>query len=157
MQKTKTLNVREVICSKSGYTLVETLLVLSIFLIIMVISIVTVPRYVEKREIESFLQQLSHDLHYAQALALHDQTLYRVNLNTSSDFYMITQNTKRVLTREFPEEVTFVRGSSTLNSVITAYANGSLSQTGTWIFRSKHYTYEFKTLLGEGRHYYHEQ
>ena len=157
MQKTKTLNVREVICSKSGYTLVETLLVLSIFLIIMVISIVTVPRYIEKREIESFLQQLSHDLHFAQALALHDQTLYRVNLNTSSDFYMITQNTKRVLTREFPEGVTFVRGSSTLNSVITAYANGSLSQTGTWIFRTKHYTYEFKTLLGEGRHYYHEQ
>ena len=138
----RAVNFRELIRSKSGFTLIEMLMVLSVFLIIMTISVVTVPRYVEKREIESFLQQLSHDLHYAQALALHDQTLYRVNLNTS---------------REFPEGVTFVRGSSTLNSVITAYANGSLSQTGTWIFRTKHYTYEFKTLLGEGRHYYHEQ
>ncbi len=153
----RAVNFRELIRSKSGFTLIEMLMVLSVFLIIMTISVVTVPRYVEKREIESFLQQLSHDLHYAQALALHDQTLYRVNLNTSSDFYMITQSTKRVLTREFPEGVAFVRGSSTLNSVITAYANGSLSQTGTWIFRTKHYTYEFKTLLGEGRHYYHEQ
>ena len=157
MKKMRILNIKEVIQSRSGYTLIEMLLVLSVFLMIMTISIVTVPRYVEKREIESFLQQLSHDLHYTQALALHDQSLYRVNVNTSSDFYMITQNTKRVLTREFPEGVTFARGSSTLNSAITAYANGSLSQTGTWIFRTKHYTYEFKTLLGEGRHYYHEQ
>ena len=149
--------MREVIRSKAGYTLIEMLLVLSVFLVIMAISIVMVPRYAEKREIESFLQQLSHDLHYAQALALHDQTLYRVNVNTSSDYYMIVQGTKRILTREFPDGVTFVRGSSTLNSVITAYANGALSQTGTWIFRTKHYTYEFKTLLGEGRHYYHEQ
>lgn len=149
--------MREVIRSKAGYTLIEMLLVLSVFLVIMAISIVMVPRYAEKREIESFLQQLSHDLHYAQALALHDQTLYRVNVNTSSDFYMIVQGTKRILTREFPDGVTFVRGSSTLNSAITAYANGALSQTGTWIFRTKHYTYEFKTLLGEGRHYYHEQ
>lgn len=152
-----TSNIRDIIRSKSGYTLIEMLMVLSVFLIIMAISIVIVPRHAEKREIESFLQQLSHDLHYAQALALHDQNLYRVIVNTSSDIYMITQSTKRVLTREFPDGVTFVRGSSTLNSTITAYSNGKLSHTGTWVFRTKHYTYEFKTLLGEGRHYYHEQ
>ena len=143
--------------SESGFTLIEMLLVLSILLIIMATTIVAVPRYLEKREIESFLQQLSHDVHYAQALAIQDQSFYRVTLNTSSDIYFISKYTKRVFTREFPEGVSFMRGNSTMDSSVTAYASGIFSDSGTWIFKTEHYTYAFKIYLGEGRHTYHEQ
>lgn len=153
----KRIDILQIIRSKAGFTLIEMLMVLFILFIILSVSIIAVPRYAEKREMENFLQQLSHDLHYAQVLALNDQIEYRLMVSTASDNYSITQYTKRILIRDIPEGIIFARGSSSMNSTITARVNGSLSSAGTWRFRTKHYTYEFKVLIGEGRHYYHEQ
>lgn len=148
---------RRLVLSKAGYTLIEMLLVLSILLIIIATSITAVPRYLEKREIESFLQQLSHDLHYAQTLAIHDQSYYQVSFSIEKNEYIISKYTKRILTRNLPEEVTFLPKRSSLNTNVTVYPSGLISNSGTWIFKTKRYTYEFKIYLGEGRHTYHEQ
>ena len=107
-----------------GFTLIEMLFVLSIFLIIISISAALIrPQYlmVEK---ERFYSQLKSDLLYAQQYAISRQQPVVVYLRPQENKYLISENLggNLIVEREFSKAIEF--GQGTLKPIFQFGNNG---------------------------------
>ena len=138
----------------NGFTLIEVLLVLSIFLIIVSVSVGAIFKNTEKREFENFLQQLSKDFHYAQAFAIsHGSNVYFV-MDQARREYRIQYDLRNILVKPIPSQISFQQG--VLDAKLTITSLGHVGSFGSWRFASENYKYAFMVLIGRGRHYYYE-
>lgn len=139
---------------QQGYTLVEALIVLAICIVIIAVSITTIPRYAEKREMVDFLEQLSRDIHYIQAYNNHREAYMMLLFDYVEKEYIVLYEGRRFFTREIPESIEFRRG--TLGDSVVFSPFGHTNRMGSWRFNTENYTYKFTILIGRGRHYYEE-
>jgi competence protein ComGD len=139
--------------SEQGFTLIESLLVLSIFLVISSITVFCIKPQYEKKEREAFLTQLEADLFYGQQYAISHQLEVTVNFSIDQHcYYMRTGfNTTPILMRTYSKAVTVSPGSLPLSFKFTP--SGTVSKFGTLIIQcgSKHFELTF--LIGKGRFY----
>lgn len=142
--------------SNKAFTLIEILIVLSVLLVLITISITTLPKYLEKREMESFLKQFSKDVHYTQSYAVNHQTITYFLVDVEKQTYAGVEGYSQILfTKRIPKNITISYGS--LLGKIYFSGIGNVSDSGSWYFRGKKLKYQFTVLLGRGRHYYNEQ
>lgn len=138
----------------NGFTLIEILLVLSIFLIIVSTSVGAISKNAEKREFESFLQQLSKDFHYAQAFAIsHGSSVYFI-IDQVRHEYRIQYHLNDILVKPIPRQISFQQG--VLDEKLFINNLGHVGSFGSWRFASENHKYAFMVLIGRGRHYYYE-
>ncbi len=129
---------------------------LSIFFIIVSVSVSAVSKNAEKKEIENFLEQLSSDFYYAQIFAISNG----LNANTSfvidraRSEYKVQSGIRTIFVRQIPSSISYQQGS--LDSKLTITQMGHVSAFGNWRFTTKNYKYAFVVLIGRGRHYYYE-
>ncbi len=135
--------------------MVEMLVVLSVFMLLISISITVIPEYKAKRELESFLNQFSKDFHFAQMYAINHQATVVFRVDFASGRYFVMKGIdEELLSKKIPGNINYLKGS--LDSRIYFTPVGTVSSFGAWLFESKRVRYTFTILIGSGRHYYRE-
>jgi competence protein ComGD len=136
---------------QAGFTLIEMLAVLSIFLVMAAVTAVFVrPQYL-MFEKEQFYSQLKGDLLYAQQYAISRQQPVVVYLRPKENRYFIVQrsNNQRIVERDIPSTVKI--GQGTLKNIFEFGHDGRIAQFGTIGFSVDGKNYEIHIQIGVGR------
>jgi competence protein ComGD len=139
-----------------GFTLIEILLVMLIFISISTITIAFSPRVIMKEHAPNFLRQLESDLYYIQQYAINHQQTINFKLDLTNKRYIASTPSGGVLVEQkIPSSVKIEYGSlNTFKLYITL--NGNFTQSGTWLVKEKGKEYYFYFLIGKGRFYFYE-
>lgn len=138
--------------NEKGFTLLETIFVLSIFLITITLSTLLLKPHNIQLEKHAFFSQLKADLLYAQQYALTNQQIVSVNFVISNHLYYIRkQNGEYLVRREYSDKITVSEGSQKL--FFRYHSNGNISSFGSIYFYIDSVRYQMTFQLGRGRFY----
>ncbi|MCM3566624.1 competence type IV pilus minor pilin ComGD [Neobacillus mesonae] len=143
--------------NQKGFTLAESLIVLSIFVVLASVTIFSLKPENNLLEDEAFLTQLQADLFYAQNYALSHQHEVLVVFSPSQYKYNFSERTaiQPFFERKYSKKYYITEGSLLLT--IKFMPNGNLNGFGTIFIRTKTKTYRLTFLIGRGRFYVTEQ
>jgi competence protein ComGD len=134
-----------------GFTLIETLLVLSI---VFIISSVTIFNFNPHKNIfidQLFISQLQSDLYFAQQYAISHQKEVTVHIDQVKNNYTLSVETKPILERVFTTEVVWEEASLLLT--FRFLRDGNINKIGVIYFTINQRKYKLTILLGKGRFY----
>ncbi len=138
--------------NEQGFTLLESLFVLSLFLLITSLSVFLIRPHNQQLEEQLFFSQLRSDLLYAQQYALTSQKSVNVNFISSNHFYYISkQNGAMLLKRKYSNMITVIEGSQMLN--FRFHSNGNISSIGSIFIYIEEEKFQMTFQLGRGRFY----
>jgi competence protein ComGD len=139
--------------TEHGFTLIESLFVLAIFLIIASVSAICFKPQVELMESKAFLDQFQADLFYGQQFAISHQRPVSVIIlpDQHSYYFRYSSTSPPFLSRYYPNTINLAPG--TLSLFFDFTPSGSVSKSGTIQLQcgSKHY--QLTVLIGKGRFY----
>ncbi|WP_144563131.1 competence type IV pilus minor pilin ComGD [Neobacillus bataviensis] len=142
---------------QKGFTLIESLLVLSMFMIISSITVFTLQPQHFVLEDEAFISQLRSDLLYTQQYAISHQ--YEVSIVVKPDqykYYIIGKaNRPPIVERNYSTNITITEGSIPL--YFKFLPDGKVNKFGSFFIQTKKKKYRVTLLIGEGRFYVTEQ
>jgi competence protein ComGD len=134
--------------SNKGYTLVETLLVLSTFLLIVTLSVQLLPTSIEKMKVKQFVKQIEGDLYYAQAYAMsHESSIFIYLHNEYYEMYSVKEGT--IFKKTVPSIIQFKDGTLGLN--IAFRSTGTAIASGVAYIHSEQERYKLTVYVGTGR------
>ncbi|WP_019154488.1 competence type IV pilus minor pilin ComGD [Robertmurraya massiliosenegalensis] len=138
---------------EQGFTMIEALFVLSMFLLMMSLSFLLLKPHYFQQERQSFIPQFKADLLYAQQYAITNQKVVRVNFMPSQYFYYIRkQNGEILIRRDYSNNVDVIPGSQ--KTTFYFYSNGNISTIGAlYFYIGDDDAYQFMFQLGRGRFY----
>jgi competence protein ComGD len=137
--------------NQKGFTLIESLIVLSIFLIISSITIFSIKPQYQIATYKSFISQLKADLYYGQQYAIANQTEVRVNFTENEHKYVIATGVKIIVERKHSPKITVSQG--TIPLIFKFTSNGNVDRFGTIFIRTPRQIYKLTLLIGKGRFY----
>ncbi|WP_338750071.1 competence type IV pilus minor pilin ComGD [Bacillus sp. FJAT-52991] len=143
--------------NQQGVSMIEMLMVLSIFLIILAAAIIPFPKMLDSMEKEKFIDQLQADLYLAQSHAISKQEIVNVQLLTTRDSYRMktmTAPSTVLVQRKFPDSIRHLDGSL---QEIWFLPNGNTNRFGTMLFKYKDGYIKVVFQIGKGRFYVEEQ
>ncbi|KPB05209.1 competence type IV pilus minor pilin ComGD [Bacillus sp. CHD6a] len=141
--------------TNGGYTLLESLLVISIVSVLLSVTVLTLNSTEESYISEQFNEQLSNDLLFAQQYALSSKKSVYIIFTPSENYYRIRQGTFQInelVVREYHSSIKI--DTRTMGQRITYHGNGSINRSGAiaiYVDDKKLYQYVF--TLGKGRFY----
>ncbi|WP_172971062.1 competence type IV pilus minor pilin ComGD [Bacillus sp. THAF10] len=145
--------------NSAGFTLMESLLILSIIAIMLSVLSSNGFAKTQKHSSSHFSEQFTNDLFFAQQYALSTKNSVQIVLSPNSNSYRIRQGsfqTKDLVNREYPSSLSI--DTRTMGEVITFLGNGSIDKSGAIIILQdgkERYRYVF--TLGKGRFYVEER
>lgn len=145
------MKVMKVLHNNKGFTLLESLFVLSVFLLVVSLSFILLKPNNIQLEKQLFFTQLQADLLYAQQYALTNQKLVSVNFVPENFYYVRKQNGEVLIRREFPDRIIPSEGSQKL--YFRYYSDGNISSFGSIYFYIDGERYQMTFQLGRGRFY----
>ncbi|MFP5113585.1 competence type IV pilus minor pilin ComGD [Bacillaceae bacterium C204] len=139
--------------NQNGFTLIESLLVLSIFMIISSITVFSLKPQHSVLEDEAFLTQLKADLYYSQQYAIsHQHEVTVVFLPAQYRYYMLLRpDLPPIVMRNYSTNIYLVEGSISL--FFRFLNDGNVNQFGSFLIQTKNKTYQMTLLIGKGRFY----
>ncbi|MCM3669617.1 type II secretion system GspH family protein [Mesobacillus maritimus] len=140
--------------NNNGFTLIETLIVLSAFLVISFSPVLIFKPSQQLLESQSFLAQLQSDLLYAQQYAISHQVEVSVHIAHESNYYYIrTKPTSPALIeRTYPATIRIQ--PDTLRQLYFQYMpDGNINRFGSFVIEVGPKRYRLMLLLGKGRFY----
>lgn len=143
--------------NQKGFTLIESLVVLSIFLIISSITAFTIKPQYNMEGDQTFISQLKADLYYAQQYAISNQVEVKVNFIPEQNRYIIFERNDlpNLVERNYSPNIRIISGSLLL--YLTFTANGSTEKIGTLYIYTEDKSYRLTVLIGKGRFYVSEE
>ncbi|MEH7417692.1 competence type IV pilus minor pilin ComGD [Neobacillus drentensis] len=143
--------------NQKGFTLVESLLVLSIFMIISSITAFTLQPQHFVLEDKAFISQLRSDLLYSQQYAISHQHEVSILIQPDQYRYYVLANTDRppILERNYSTNIYLIEG--TLPLYFKFLPDGNVNKVGTFFIQTKKKNYRVIFLIGMGRFYVTEQ
>jgi competence protein ComGD len=142
--------------NQSGFTLIEILLVFSVFLVIASVSAILLrPQYL-LFEKERFYSQFKADLLYSQQYAIAQQKNISVYIVPIESRYYVKEKltNKYIVDRKVPETITFEQGTlGTMRISFDYDPSGEMNQFGTLIFSVGGQRYKITFQIGVGRFY----
>lgn len=146
------LKMKIMLHNEKGFTLLEAIFVLGIFLLIVSLSTLFLRPHSIQLEKQLFFSQLKADLLYAQQYALTNQKVVSVNFVNPEKFYYIRkQSGELLLRREYSNEIKVLEGSQKL--FFRYHSNGNISSFGSIYFYIDGERYQMTFQLGRGRFY----
>ncbi|WHY65697.1 competence type IV pilus minor pilin ComGD [Neobacillus sp. SuZ13] len=138
---------------QNGFTLIESLLVLSIFMIISSITVFSLKPQHSVLEDEAFLTQLKADLYYSQQYAIsHQHEVSVVILPAQYKYYMLLRpELPPIVMRNYSKNINLA--TSTLPLYFKFLNDGNVNQFGTLLIQTNNKTYQMTVLIGKGRFY----
>ncbi len=137
-----------------GFTLLETLLVLSIFMLISFSTIYITNSQIEKREEKNFIRQLHLDLQQMQSLALAQSSYIYLEFYDEGRKYQVKNLNSTLFKRSLPKDISLSKNSYL--STIGFHPNGAVNQFGVFRFETKNSTKKVTVNIGHGRLSYDE-
>lgn len=139
--------------NQKGFTLIESLVVLSIFLIISSITVISIKPQYNMADDETFISQLKADIYYAQQYAISHQKEVKVNFAPNKNSYFIYEhnNSSNIVERQYSPSIQVSPGSIPL--YFKYLPNGNVEQFGSLYIKSKEKSYRLTVLIGKGRFY----
>jgi len=139
--------------TEKGFTLIESLLVLSIFLTISSVTVITIKPQYEGREAEKFFTQLRADILYGQQYAISHQEEVTVIFSALDHYYYLrtSYNLQPFIKRYYSENITVSPGSLPLD--FTFSPSGMINKFGSLLIKSGSRYYRLTFQIGEGRFY----
>jgi competence protein ComGD len=142
--------------NQNGFTLIEILFVLSIFLVIASVSTISIrPQYL-KSEKEHFLSNLKADLFYSQQYAISQQKHLVVFILPNENRYFVKEklSSKYIVERSIPKGVTVENGTlGALSIDFEIEPDGGVNRFGTFYFTIGKERYKITLQIGVGRLY----
>lgn len=143
------------LCNQKGFTLIESLIVLSIFLIISSITAFSIkPQYYSAVD-KAFISQLKADLFYGQQYAMANQKEVKVIFYEHEHRYLISTVTQQLVERNHSPMITVTQG--TIQLFFRFNSNGNVDRFGTLYIRTQQTNYRLTLLIGKGRFYVMEE
>lgn len=139
--------------NQKGFTLIESLLVLSVFLIISSVTAFSLkPQYMMIDD-QSFFTQLKADLFYAQQYAISHQCEVNVIFSETQFKYQvfIRYDLPVLVERNYSKNMTVYGGSLPL--YFRFLPSGNASKFGSFFIKTKDKLFRMTILIGEGRFY----
>lgn len=138
---------------ESGFTLIETLMVLSIFLITSFITFFMVKPQYDMAITEEFLSEFQADLYYAQTYAISHQREITINIVNSQFYYYIRDRPDLpiIIKRSYSKNIQVIPGSLPL--YFKFLPDGNVNKFGSFYIISGNKHYQLTILLGKGRFY----
>lgn len=139
--------------SEDGFTLLESLFVLSVFLIIASISAILFKSQFTSLEKQQFISQLKADLLYGQQYAMSHHALVIVHILPEESYYYIRESYNKdfLIKREIPEAITVKEGSMKL--FFQFQPDGNINRFGSFLIKVDKVWYRMTFLIGKGRFY----
>lgn len=138
---------------QNGFTLIESLLVLSIFMIISSITVFSLKPQYSVLEDEAFLTQLKADLYYSQQYAIsHQHEVSVVILPAQYKYYMVLRpDLPPIIMRNYSTNIYLAEGS--IPFYFKFLSDGNVNQFGSFLIQTKNKKYQMTFLIGKGRFY----
>ena len=142
---------------EKGFTLLETLLVLTCFLIIASVTLVSLKPHYRLLNDQLFFSQLKSDLYYAQQYAISHQTEVTVIFVPNQHYYYMRDRMKTpyVIKRTYSEDISVMEG--TMPHAFQFLGDGNITRFGSFLVRIGSKTFRVTFLLGRGRFYVAEE
>ncbi|MDQ1145066.1 competence protein ComGD [Bacillus sp. SORGH_AS 510] len=143
--------------NQKGFTLIESLLVLSIFIIISSITVFTLKPQHSFIEKDSFFAQLKGDLYYAQQYALSHQHEVLVQFVPKEYKYYVLYRIGEtpIIERNYTHNIMITEG--TMPILFKFLPDGNINKFGSLIVYYRNKTYRITFLIGKGRFYVTDQ
>jgi competence protein ComGD len=138
---------------RNGFTLTETLVVLSVFLAMSSASLILVKPSFHMLEKNLFFSQLKSDLLLAQQYAISHQEEVTVHIMPELNYYYIRTraNGPFLVERHYSDGIRIMEGSIQLYFQYTA--SGNINKFGSFYVEINKQFYRFTILIGRGRFY----
>ncbi|MCM2531674.1 GspH/FimT family protein [Neobacillus pocheonensis] len=139
--------------NQEGFTLIESLLVFTIFLIISSITAFSLKPQNSVIDDEAFLNQLQADLHYAQAYAIshqHEVTVIFMSDQYKYNIYM-RSDLPSLIERNYSTNMIVYGGSLPL--FFKFLPDGNVNRFGSFFIKTSKKNYRLTVLIGKGRFY----
>jgi competence protein ComGD len=143
--------------NQKGFTLIESLLVLSIFMIISFITAFSLQPQQFVLEDEAFITQLRADLLYAQQYAIAHQKEVSIAIEPHEYKYYLTLKAQwpPIEERSYSTNISITDGTMPLSFIFLP--DGNLNKFGSFYIKTKKKSYRMTFLIGKGRFYVTEQ
>jgi len=137
----------------NGFTLIETLIVLSAFLIMSFSSVLLLKPTHHFLQSQVFFSQLKSDLYFAQQYAIAHQEEVSVHIMPESNYYYVRTrfNGPIIIERTYSPEIKVREGS--LKLFFQFMADGNTNKFGTFFIEVGNKRYRMTLLIGRGRFY----
>lgn len=139
--------------NKSGYSLVEVLIVFTIILLVVTITSISFAPLYKHIQISRFFNQLQLDVSYAQIYALNNFRDVHIVFYPENHRYKISsgQLEPNLIERDYSNKIDIEL--LTLSSTVTFLANGTIKKAGKMYVRYDEDIYSFVFLFGKGQTY----
>jgi competence protein ComGD len=143
--------------TEQGFTLIESLFVLAIFLIIISITAFSLKPQYEMMESKAFLNQLQADLFYGEQFAISHQQEVSVNIIPEQHYYYIRNSYTwpPFLLRYYSNAISVFPGTLPLTFNLTP--SGIAGKSGSFLIQCGNKHYRLTVLIGKGRFYVTEE
>jgi competence protein ComGD len=143
--------------SESGFTLVESLIVLTAFLVLTSVSLLLFKPHLDWADSESFFTELQADLYYGQQYAISHQREVTVNFMPDKNYYYIHDrvDAKLIVERYYSEGIKLTPGS--LTYYFKFLPDGNVNKFGSLYVDIGKKQYRMTVLIGKGRFYVTEE
>ncbi len=141
----------------SGFTLLEMLLVITLFTTIMTITVPINERVKESIATRDFFETFESDMLFMQNLSITKQTPLKLNIFPHDHFYEIREGGlgKLLFKRHYSSTIHIVLG--TFHMPFSFNVSGTPIQPGSFTIHIKNKTYKLTFPFGKGRYYVAEQ
>lgn len=145
------------IANNHGFTLLESLLVLSIFLIISSITAFSIKPLYDANVSEQFLTQFQADFLYGQQYAISHQQEINIIIQNDQHYYYMRGNYLQpiIVSRHYSNAINIA--SLTLPLTFKFTPSGAVSKFGSLLIHCGSKQYTMTVLIGEGRFYVAEE
>jgi competence protein ComGD len=139
--------------NQKGFTLIESLLVLSIFMIISSITVFSLKPQQTVMEDEAFLTQLKADLYNAQQYAISHQVDVSIIFFPTQFRYSIFLQPELppIVNRNYSTNINLTEG--TIPLYFKYLSDGNVNKFGTLFIQTNNKKYVLTILIGKGRFY----
>ncbi|WP_433958748.1 competence type IV pilus minor pilin ComGD [Cytobacillus horneckiae] len=141
--------------NERGFTLIESLIVLSIFLLIMTISALMISPRIQRMDDEAFFAKFKADILYAQNYALANQTIVSVFILPDQNEYRFVDGQQTILTHTYNERYQVIERTMPLYFQFSA--NGNVNKFGYFYVQTDDVKYQVMFQIGRGRFYVTEE
>lgn len=136
---------------ETGFTLIETLVVLFIVVSVTGIVLVSFRTLQASKQVDYFLEQFQKDLYFAQEYALTHHKEVRLLLNLPQHRYTVVADKEgSLLSRVYDTQIGI---SSNFGKAVEFNPDGNIARFGTLTFQTPQGTYKMVFHIGKGRFY----
>lgn len=143
------VNCKQNFQAQKGFTLIEALLVLTIFMLIITTLSTGFFSLNESMEEKHFIKMLERDLLFGHTYAITNNQIVMFLYRFEENAYLLSVNQRVLIKRRLPEHISFLPGQEM--NYFYFLPTGNINKFGTLTFYIRNHAYQAIFSIGKGR------